>query len=115
MKTPLDILTAARNILADPTAWTKGEFAKGKSGRAVSPFGPYATCFCAIGALQRAAGRELAKADRKTSNSYVDARAVLEAETPRQIVTMFNDSPQTSHEDIIGVFNLAIATAQAAA
>jgi hypothetical protein len=50
---PLSTLRAARELISVPERWTQGELARGKSGRAVSPRGKAAVCWCAEGAISR--------------------------------------------------------------
>jgi hypothetical protein len=63
--TPAEILRAAKALIADPKRWTMGEYARDTAGAFVSPTDPAACCFCAIGALARAAGRPVCDIERE--------------------------------------------------
>lgn len=51
-----EILIGARALIADPAHWTQEVHARDKNGMPVVPTDPDATCFCADGALVKAAG-----------------------------------------------------------
>ena len=51
--TPLQSLTAARALIADPKHWTKNTYAKDVEGRSVPATDPEAFCFCSVGALYK--------------------------------------------------------------
>ena len=55
MKTVLEVLHGARDLIADPTHWTQGKFARDKYSHEVDVFDPRADKFCLYGALDRAA------------------------------------------------------------
>jgi hypothetical protein len=54
--TVAETLIAARALIADPVHWTQEVHARDKHGMPVLPTDPDATCFCADGALTKAAG-----------------------------------------------------------
>lgn len=105
-----DTLIAAKQVLVDNTWTQSGLFAhETPSGvedeRLTSLHGsnPKATCFCAIGAIQRAADPEI----------HVRAVDYLSAALPTgQLgVALYNDSPHTTKADILALFDRAIAAA----
>lgn len=101
MKAVLILLTAARNLLADPKHWTKGSSARTPRGTRVPTFHPQATRFCSVGALVRCGENDL------------EARALLtmaaQTLTGRDVsVIGFNDSRRTTHDDVLQMFDLAI-------
>ena len=51
-------LRAARTLIATPETWTRGAYARDAHRLAVAASSPSATCFCGMGALMRAAGRD---------------------------------------------------------
>jgi len=60
--TTIQTLTAARELLAEPARWTKGQNARTASGRPVFPEHKTATCWCSAGAIKvgkKAAGRDI--------------------------------------------------------
>jgi len=54
----VDVLIAARALIADPAHWTQGAYARqtDQFGDFAEVLSPDAKCFCALGALSRAAG-----------------------------------------------------------
>lgn len=108
MIAPVDILRAARGILSDESRWTKGFFARLPDGRTCFPFNRRAACFCAFGALQRAAG--YADPDVLLPSLAVEASALLNAPGG---LAVFNDDPKTTHADVLALFDAAIARAGA--
>lgn len=103
--TPLAHLTAARALLAPgPERWTQGaavRYANGDRRCAIID----AVCFCSLGALWRAGGRDY----------YSDAERILfetVLETTRfSNIVSFNDAPETTYADVLRVYDLAIAAA----
>jgi hypothetical protein len=55
MSTEIAIIRRAREIISDPKRWTQGTYARDKDGAAIHPYDDSATCWCALGALARAA------------------------------------------------------------
>ena len=49
------IIRRARAMVASPSKWTRGAFARDENGMVVQPASPDATSFCAAGAIMRAA------------------------------------------------------------
>ena len=93
-----DDLIAAKALIATPEKWIKGEFERDG-------------CFCARGAIQ---------AVNLDSSREIDAEEALEAAVPRRArhrskfvssVSKFNDDPNTTHADIMALFDRAIARA----
>lgn len=105
MKPLLEVLTEARALLADPKAWTQGQFARGRWGGGVDVLAPGAQCFCAVGATMRVDARRSYRSD---------VSEALEAVTPPGFGDMarYNDDPITTHADILAIFDRAIAKAE---
>ena len=131
MKPMVEILTEARELLADPDRWTRGTFARTKLGTRVSPHAASAESFCMLGAAKRVLwtdisgegmmppARENAQGDplryqRSNNERILDAR-LLEVHNQLQeclpnrsdTVADFNDSI-ASHDQVIGVYDCAI-------
>ncbi|WP_316196633.1 hypothetical protein [Bradyrhizobium sp. SZCCHNS3053] len=68
-----EILTVARALIADPDHWTKWSHARDNTGQGVPPLDPRAVCFCADGALMRAAGTVSGQAYMDASLEMVHA------------------------------------------
>jgi hypothetical protein len=112
----LPVLERAREILSEPTHWTKDEFALTEDLTWVDPINPEAFCFCALGALRRAES-DLGMPPRSWGLGYARPEDYLEAVIPEkfhQEIPTFNDSDETDHEDVLYVFDVAIEDARAA-
>lgn len=103
IKTTLDVLKAARKLLANKKRWCKGEFALAKGGRVVEAYllPSRAACrFCAIGAIwQQGVGN---------SDTW---SAVEELEKSIRVADAFswNDAPRRTHAQILKAFDKTIA------
>lgn len=102
--TTYDGLLAVRALLSAPERWTQGYFACDSTGTAVDFSCDDATRFCVLGAILRVA-------DNAPSfiRSQMRARIAREANSK---VHYFNDSPLTTHADILRVLDQAIAAEQ---
>lgn len=109
--TEIEVLEAAKKIIEDNT-WIKFHFAKDDDGNAVETNHSSATCFCAVGALSRAAGD-----DTTIYLSAIDImnKAVndLTRKTPTW-TSQYNDHVANSKEDIYKLFDKAIELAKEA-
>lgn len=112
--TPAEQLRAAKALIDTPERWTKGKNARGVHGGVTDPTGKDAVCRCSNGAIvcstQRwnsSLGRKLDAAVPKAFSGYAEngfaARFV-----------QYNDHPDTTHADIMKLFDDAIALAEAA-
>lgn len=95
------ILRTARDLIATPGTWTKGELARDEDGCPVFPWSDDAVCFCAVGAIKRATGRFQYLAEDEA------IRALTEA-IPHVFVPDFNDA--SAHSDVLAAFDRAIAS-----
>lgn len=100
MTTPRDILVKARELIADPAHWTKGEFGRDAHGNGIVPWleGRKPVCYCSLGAILT------------VGDSGDEAARVLEKHM-RDSITRFNDDPKTTHADVLAAFDRAIADA----
>lgn len=103
MKSSVQVLTEARELLSDEKRWTKGEAARNVWGDVVSPHDEAAVCFCSLGALDKVTGRN--------SLDYLFAQRMLHKCIPEGVVN-FNDNPLTEHSEIIAAFDQAIVLAK---
>jgi len=126
----IDILRTAREIISDPEHWTKGVYARNASSVQVDTNSATAVRFCATGCIKRATGKVVAAA----VNSNVDLTLInivedfpevgyphlwaikeldsalsdcLEEHTLDRVV-YYNDHPETTHADILALFDKAI-------
>lgn len=94
------LLQRARAVLTPDGAWTQGWFAKDKEGKTVTSDSKYATCFCAIGALERVC---------ESDELYTAAHALRPFLPPEASgVPGYNDRPTTTQQDILALFDRAI-------
>ena len=96
-----------QKLLREPSSWTKGVRARDASGAEVYERGDSAVQFCVLGALERVCDGNVFH--RK------DVYDILEATTPtiralddrggevvvHQYPHVYNDAPETAHEDIV--------------
>ena len=103
-RTPVEILKAARERIADPERWCQKAYARGKSGRVDIEEGRAAQQWCAIGAV----------------GSIAFSRQAYEAKDHLQVAAdrLFSTSIITvndvhGHEAVLRVYDAAIADAEA--
>ena len=94
-------LRMARDLLADPQHWTKRWSARDAVGKEVSATSSEATCFCSLGVLELFGVR----------SSYWLYRA-MDKLGYDGLITIFNDRASTTHDDVMRVFNTAVALAE---
>ena len=107
----IEILRSARALIDAPEKWTKGTEARDAHGFRVRFESPDAVCFCAVGALLGA----LHRAGNDDDGECVALRRLRKA-LPIGFadVVSLNDHPDTTHADIMAVFDRAIAAEEAA-
>jgi hypothetical protein len=114
-----EVLSAARELIADPEHWTQGTYAIENTGNEVYPDESNAYAFCSAGALAKASGTTFNEAgDMQPTQLYDTAyfelkRAAL-ALFGTDSVTSVNDGelktdPETAHPDVLAMFEKAIA------
>jgi hypothetical protein len=113
-KTPVQVLREARELIAMPERWTQGTWARKANGDGVLATNPEACCFCAGGALLKSSSR-----GRKENRDLFDAAvrlliAPLNGETWMDIA-QFNDRVAKSHDEVLALFDRAIALAESEA
>jgi hypothetical protein len=97
-----ELLTSARDLIAEPEHWTQSDYAKNKDGERCSAFSEHVFSFCALGALFRVG-------DDAPVLVNEQARLLLAANM-RQDIAGFND--MSTHQEVIAAFDAAIAEAQ---
>lgn len=103
--TPAEQLRAAKALIDAPEKWTREAFARNAQG--VPTILRKATCFCALGALDFAGHVALAYDE--------SAEDLLKDAVPTRFmnsITAFNDHPDTTHADVMALFDRAIALAE---
>lgn len=102
----IEILRGARELLADPSKWTKGVHARDQQGAIVHCIDPDAISFCMGGAVDR----QCCADERYTASPEYQAAcgALLDALKVHRNVVDFNDDPATTHQDMLDLFDEAI-------
>lgn len=100
----IEILKSARKLIEKPENWTQRAHARDYWGISVPSYSPFADCFCAVGAVQR-----VTDAQRYCGSS--EALDALSREAGGHVPT-FNDTH--SHEEVLALFDTAIANLEAA-
>lgn len=101
------ILKDAKAHISDPAMWCKGQFFASAPGKDLPDLDPHTfpNCpSCAFGAVAYAA-----KAPRSKADEYLTRAA---REWSNQSVVDFNDDSETTHADIMTLFDRAIALAE---
>lgn len=97
MQSVKQILTKARELIAEQTHWTRNTFARDHYGTEVGPTDSRATCWCSIGAI--------AKASDGAFESHA-ARVHLQKAMGGVKVDVFND--RMTHPSVLEAFDRAI-------
>jgi hypothetical protein len=98
------LLTAARQLIADPEHWTQGSNAKRLDGGHVSALDPEAKCFCINGALVRA-GDGSASPWPWPWPSYAELCELV----PGGDLIAFNDAPGRTHAEVLAFLDGVLA------
>lgn len=115
---PKQILTAARNLIADPAHWTRETVARDKRGRPTEPYNPNACQFCALGALTAVfyqadplacTAAEVNELDRAHEQAKRALRIAGEAGFGVNSFTISRVNDQLGHEATLKMFDAAIA------
>jgi hypothetical protein len=101
--TPVDVLHAARALLADPARWTQGRNGRMDNGYPVEATDPRATCWCMAGAI-------LLTSNGSQSGDH--AAALLTSFLGVDAIYKFNDAPTTTHALVLHAFDRTIARAE---
>lgn len=88
-------------LFENPDRWTKDAFARRSDGSRTTADKPDAVCFCLTGGIERAS-----LALGLSFKDYNTAWKAFEAKTKG--ITMFNDNPETSFDDVVSVIKQVI-------
>jgi hypothetical protein len=100
-----EILIKAKAEIANPARWTREAYARDEDGQAVDIFDTNACQFCAIGAIRRQSPTP------RVINMPIEYAVMAINEVCREkarTIYHYNDQPETSHEDIIQIFDATI-------
>lgn len=108
--TSKELLESTLAILQDKSRWTKGAPARDINGHP-APASAYTACsFCLLGALHVAArlsGDQIHIIDRALET--LDRVLIITQGKKYGYLSIFNDSPETQHQDVISLIEAAIA------
>ena len=98
-----EILIKAKGLIDSPEKWCKGGFAVDINNHIVSVKSESAVCWCAGGATRKFTGM----------HNWQVGEVALSRFKPSGFNSVFgyNDHPDTTHEDIMNLFDKAIAAA----
>lgn len=102
----LETLTKARDLLSDPNKWIKGGYARNDCGAVCDPMSPHARQFCMIGAVYASTAHQPWMAG--SVHCRLEA-AVMRTKPRFSALATFNDHPNTTHQDVLDIFSIAIA------
>lgn len=109
-KTNKQILMEARELISRPKRWGQGYYAQNTSGEMVGPLDEDAVCFCGHGALLKV----LNESPLSAGNEFYQCAGILKKFTPTtersSYFPYFNDAIETTHEEVLAVFDKAIAS-----
>lgn len=100
-----DVLTKAREKIADPDRWVKKVFKRYRKRN-----GKSLTCYCLDGAIlnTRAQPLNVMYAENAVED-VIKEKAVGFHSHPHDNIIRFNDCPDTTHEEVLDVLDTAIA------
>jgi hypothetical protein len=101
----VEVLEAARSLIAAPERWTQNWVARDADGAAVEFRDTTATCFCSVGAIMRTV-RDLNLPRHGVDDPIYDSVMLLRANTGKFSVASFND--MSTHEQVLAVFDKTI-------
>lgn len=91
-----------RDILKTEKDWTKGYFARAEDGEKVEIDDTSATCYCLIGAMDKANLRSFSEAMCESVKKLFPERT-----QHGHPIVIFNDHPETTFDDVCKVIELA--------
>lgn len=121
--TPVEVLERTLETLSDERAWTQYSRAKTALGSSIEPYNKEATCFCMLGAVERAA-RGIIEPNQIIEFFATPTALDAEVAATRFIgnviygrrgihsIPAFNDSERTTHNEVISVLTQALADAR---
>ena len=95
-------LHGMRELLAEPSRWTQGAFARDKEGSDQAVAHPEATCFCLVGAA-----RIVTHLDDDVTNTVVAHLAAITRQRGCSCVALYNDA--STHAEVLDLLDTAIA------
>lgn len=107
-----ELLKSSKELIIDPTHWTQKYLARDQNGKSTNYAGEDAVCWCSLGAVEKITidvfGSEYLVARYNARNAAIDCLNM--ASNGCGCITTFND--EHTHEEVIDMFDKAIALAQ---
>ena len=101
------VLKKARSLISKEESWVKNYTAKDEFGHAIPPINDSAVCWCASGAIDRAA-----YLSDEANHSIIYANCLrfmkIHGSWGYYTLSIYNDDPVTTHGDILSLFDKAI-------
>ena len=108
-----DVLDRAADLIKPEGAWTRGAYARDEHNDSIDTLHPDAKCFCAMGAVYRAAG---------ASSLYKTGRIDVVNDVRKHLITVvgttmasFNDAPERTQAEVVAALRSAAAAAHSGA
>lgn len=107
-------LEKAKSLIDAPEKWTQGAWARGPKGGRLTFYHPAAVCFCAQGAIMKAAGYHQVDGLMPSINEAKDALlSAINLNANETSISEWNDSLYRTHAEVMEVFDKAITLAKA--
>lgn len=106
------VLMEARARIDHPAAWTQGESARDAGGDPCAAVDDVAACWCALGSIEACRAWENETQALITLSGV--ARDLGHDSIGGSCTAMLNDAPETTHADVLALYDLAIERAEAA-
>ena len=97
----LDNLQKIREMLSDESRWNKEYYALGSDGKPVNIMNEDACSWCLAGAIHIVC---------PVSEQYGEVISHLKQFIDGKVISSFNDSPDTTYSDIVGLLNKSISS-----
>ncbi len=107
MKSTLEILTEARELISDPERWLQGRTAADARGVDVAPNSPKAVCWCSLGALAKVIDVNSSGLLTGHENANDALCEMANAMSVVPSVWIFNDAH--THDQVLAAWDQAIA------
>lgn len=104
----LEVLKAARHLLSDPNRWTKRAYARAADGLDIDATSDMAVSFCAIGAMRHVTGSDSIVDNEEYGEAMVALNGAVVWPGKLCRTARFNDHPDTTHEDVLALYDRAI-------
>ena len=105
----IEVLTAAKSLIAKRGGWTKDEAARTRAGTPTQIQDPKACSFCTMGAIARASGAQyMNEIKLEISQLLVKAAGIERASHPPGAIMIWNDKTTTKKQDVLALFDRAI-------